>query len=68
VTKILENLILDIYRPFLNDIRVKDLKTDYNRKESVFSIRRFILKYIINLNYILTDLERIGITVLREKY
>jgi hypothetical protein len=68
VTKILEDLILDVCRPFLNDIRVKNLKTDYSREKSAFSIRRFVLKYIINLNRTLTDFERIGITVLEEKY
>jgi len=32
--------------PFINDIRVKKLYNDYNNKESLFKIRRFILKYI----------------------
>jgi len=67
VIKILEDLIPDIYRSFLDNIRVKDLKTDYNREESVSNIRRFILKYIINFNRTFIDFKRIGVTILREK-
>jgi hypothetical protein len=66
VIKILEDLIPDIYRPFLDDIGVKGLKTDYNREESASNIRRFILKYIINLDRTLTDLECTDITVLKK--
>jgi len=32
--------------PFLDDVRVKGLYDNYDDEESLFKIRRFILKYI----------------------
>jgi hypothetical protein len=36
--------------PFVNNIEIKELYTDYNNKEILFKIRRFIFEYFINLN------------------
>jgi hypothetical protein len=32
--------------PFLNNINIKELYINYNKKEALFNIQRFILKYI----------------------
>ena len=39
----------------------------YNREESLLGTRRYILKYIIWLNRVLTDLERARYTILGAK-
>ena len=57
ITYILKDLILNICRVFVNNIRVKGPKTDYGGKEALLKIRRFILKCIINLNKVLTNIE-----------
>ena len=67
VTKILEDLIPDVCRPFLDDVGVKGPKTDYGGEESAPGIRRFVLEHIINLDRTLADLERAGVTVSGEK-
>ena len=36
----------------------------YNRKESLPGVRRYILEYIIQLDGVLTNLERAGYTIL----
>jgi hypothetical protein len=32
--------------PFLNDVSIKGLYTNYNREEALLSIQRFILEHI----------------------
>ena len=54
---IFKNLILNIYRVFVNNIKVKGPKTDYENKKALLKIRRFILKCIINLNKVLTNIK-----------
>jgi hypothetical protein len=46
--------------PFVDDIRVKGLYTDYDGEEALLGIRRFILKHIQNLNKTLKRIERAG--------
>ena len=55
------------YNPFINNISIKGLKIDYDKEEILPSIYRFILKYIQNLNEVLYNIERVGITISREK-
>ena len=43
--KILEDLILDIYKAFIDDIGVKGPKSRYDDEEVIPSVRRFVLKY-----------------------
>jgi hypothetical protein len=45
---------------FLNNIGVKRSKNKYNDKKvfNLSEVRRFIIKYIQNLNTVLADLER----------
>ena len=46
--------------PFLDNIRVKGLYSDYNGEIKLPSIRRFIYEYLLNLNLILDRIERLG--------
>ena len=46
--------------PFLNNVRVKGLYTDYNREEALPSIQRYILEYIQNLDKTLEQIKRAG--------
>jgi len=43
---ILKDINPEVIKPFVNNISVKRLYINYNRKEALFNIRRFILKYI----------------------
>jgi hypothetical protein len=51
--------------PYLNDIRVKGLKMRYNNKgvSRLLEVYRFILKYIQNLDKVLTDFKCANIIV-----
>ena len=44
--------------PFLNNIGIKGLYTNYNREEVLPSIQRFILEHIQNLNKTLERIKR----------
>ncbi len=44
-------------------MRVKRPKTTYNNEEVALGIRRYILEYIQNLDAVLGDLERTGVTI-----
>ena len=63
INKILAKLKLIVAVPFLNDIRIKSPYTDYNQKETLLKIRRFILKYIQNLDKTLERIERAGVII-----
>ena len=41
---VLNNLIGEIYRVFVNNIGVKDPRSNYDNEEVLFSVKRFILK------------------------
>jgi hypothetical protein len=44
--------------PFIDDIRVKGLYTNYSRELKLPRIRRFVFKYLQNLNRALKRIER----------
>ena len=48
---------------FLNNIRVKGLYSDYNGEIKLLGIRRFIYKYLLNLNLTLDRIERLGVKI-----
>jgi hypothetical protein len=50
---------------FLDNIGIKGLKSRYNNKEvpKLLGVRRFILKYIQNLDAVLADLEKTKATI-----
>ena len=43
---ILKDINLKVIKPFVDDIDIKKPYIDYDRKNTFFNIRRFILKYI----------------------
>ena len=45
-------------RPFLNNIAIKGLKTRYNDAKIKPSLRRFVVKHLINLDNVLANIER----------
>jgi hypothetical protein len=47
----------------MDNINIKGPKTIYNNKEIIFGIRRYILKYIIWINRVLVNLERVRCTI-----
>ena len=42
---------------YLNDVEVKDSKTKYNNKEVSSEIKKYILKYLQNLNWVLVSIK-----------
>ncbi len=63
MTRLLYNLILDIYRSFLDDITIKGPKTRYDRKIWKYRIRQFVIEYIQNLDWVLINCELGGVTM-----
>jgi hypothetical protein len=55
---ILEDINPKVAMPFLDDVGIKGLYTDYDGEEVLPSIRRFILEYIQNLNKTLERIKR----------
>jgi hypothetical protein len=43
---ILKDINPEITKPFVDDVGIKRLYTDYDGEEALFNIRRFILKHI----------------------
>jgi len=67
VTKILKKYIPHVYLLFINDISIKGSKTIYNNEKVVSEIRKYILKHIIWMDRMLTNLERAGYTISKAK-
>jgi len=44
--------------PFINDIKVKGLYINYNKELKLLKIRRFVFKYLQNLNRALKQIKR----------
>jgi hypothetical protein len=51
-------LFLAIATPFIDNIRVKGLYINYNKKLKLFKIYRFVFKYLQNLNRALKQIKR----------
>ena len=66
ITAILKDLFY-ICKSFLNDIKVKSLKSRYEDEKVVSEIRRFVFKHIINLDQILLNFKLIKCIILRKK-
>ena len=64
---VFKKLTFHICDQFLDDIEVKELKTDYEEKKALLSIQQFILKHIQNIDKVLCDTKCAEITVIREK-
>ena len=60
---ILEDINPEVAMPFLDDVGVKGLYTDYDGEEALPGIRRFILEHIQNLDKTLERIERAGASI-----
>ena len=67
ISKILEPISPNAARVFLDDIRVKGLKTKYNRTKISPSLCQYIFEHPINLEKTLWFLELMGTTIAAEK-
>ena len=65
--QVLEAQTPHICKQFLNDIGVKGPRTDYSRVKALPGVQGFILEHIQNLDRVLCDLERAGLTVAEAK-
>ena len=64
---VLETQTSHICKQFLNDIKMKGSKTNYNRMKALSNVWGFILKHIQNLDKILCDLKKVELTVVEVK-
>ena len=53
---------------FVNDINIKDSRSNYSEKEILFKIRLFIMKHVQWLNAVLVNLEKTNCTTSDEKF
>ena len=67
ISKILEPISPNAVRVFLNNIRVKGLKTKYDRTKISPSLYQYIFKHLINLEKTLWFLELVGAIITTEK-
>ncbi len=63
VLKILAPHLRDQTKLFLDDVGVKRPKTTYNNKELAPGMRRYVVEHIQNLDKVLADLQRAGVTI-----
>ena len=57
---ILKDLFLKVVILFLDNIRVKGPYSDYDNELRLLGIRRFVFKYLQNLNVTLDRIKRVG--------
>ena len=55
--RVLDRLIPDVARAFLDDIGIKGPRSRYGDTEALPGIRRFILEHIMNIDKVLTNME-----------
>ena len=67
ISKILKSISLNAVRVFLDNIRVKEPKTKYNRIKVSSSLYQYIFEHLINLEKTLWFMELIGTTIAAEK-
>ena len=63
----LETQTSHICKQFLNNIGMKDPRTDYNEIKVLPDVQRFILKHIQNFDKVFCNLERVKFTVAEVK-
>ena len=63
ISRVLEGLILEVTIPFINNIIVKGLYTDYKGDKALLGIYRYILKHIQNLDKTLKQIKRARATI-----
>lgn len=65
--QLLKDLILNIVRVFIDNIRIKNLNIYYNEEKMHKRICQYILKIIQNLNKILMNIKCTEKSILKEK-
>ncbi len=68
INKIIVDHIFHHALSFVNDIKMKNLKTTYNNEFIFFKVRRYVMKHIQWLNDILINIERIDCIIFEEKF
>ncbi|KAK1780022.1 hypothetical protein QBC45DRAFT_324900, partial [Copromyces sp. CBS 386.78] len=55
--------------PYFNNIYIKSLRIDYNREEiNIKGIKKYVLKYLININKVLFNIELAGGIIIITKF
>ena len=67
ITRILQDLIPHVCRPFLDDICIKGPRHDYQGKEFEEGIRLFVWEHILNVDAVLLNCELAGATIAAAK-
>jgi hypothetical protein len=67
INKIIVDHILHHALSFVNDIKVKNLKTTYNNEFIFSEVRRYVMKHIQWLNDVLTNIEKIDCIIFEKK-
>ena len=52
---------------YLDDVCIKGLKERYGDCEVELGVRQFVAEHLLNINKVLTDIERAGATILGYK-
>lgn len=68
VLKILALYLQNQVLPFLDNVRIKGLKSIYNYKKLVLGIKQYIIEHIQNLDKILADLEEADVIISEVKF
>jgi len=50
-------------RPFLDNICVKGLRYNYRGEEVELGLRRYVVKYLVNINVVLVNCKLAGVTI-----
>jgi hypothetical protein len=67
INKIIVDHVLHHALSFVDDIKVKELKTTYNNEFILSEIRRYVMKHIQWLNDVLTNIERSDCIIFEKK-
>ena len=59
--------VMDIAGAYIDDIGIEGPKTDYGGEETASGIRRYVLEHIRNMDRVLLELERAGVTLDADK-
>jgi hypothetical protein len=68
INKIIVDHVFHHALSFVNDIKIKELKTTYNNKFILFEIRRYVMKHIQWLNNVLINIERSDCIIFEKKF
>jgi hypothetical protein len=67
INKIIADHVFHHALSFVNDIEVKESKIRYNNEFILFEVRRYVMKHILWLNDVLTDIEKADCIIFEKK-